>query len=211
MKIIGRSEAIVLGLKRYFTGKPCKHGHTTTRQTKTGGCHECLRIKAASIYVRDRKKIRERKNKVYAENLDKARNDGRRKYTRRSEKAKQRARWRRITNPTKAKEIINRYRANNRIKTRTWAHTRRAREKASIGTFTEIDIERIRKLQGNRCAELTCRNLLNRCKMHIDHIVPLFRGGSNLPNNLQLLCSRCNCIKGARDPIDHARQMGRLL
>lgn len=42
--IITRSEAKALGLTRYFTGKPCKHGHITTRSTKTDKCKECQKL-----------------------------------------------------------------------------------------------------------------------------------------------------------------------
>ena len=33
---------------------------------------------------------------------------------------------------------------------------------------------------------------------HIDHIHPIAAGGTNAPDNLQLLCARCNSRKGAR-------------
>lgn len=35
-------------------------------------------------------------------------------------------------------------------------------------------------------------------KRHIDHIVPLARGGLHVRENLQILCPRCNCSKGAK-------------
>lgn len=36
-----RAEAKANGDTFYFTGKPCKHGHTTNRLTSCGVCHEC--------------------------------------------------------------------------------------------------------------------------------------------------------------------------
>lgn len=36
----------------------------------------------------------------------------------------------------------------------------------------------------------------NEVVLHIDHIVPITRGGSNQLENLQVLCNTCNCSKG---------------
>ena len=41
MDIITRKEALELGLSKYYTGKPCKHGHLSERYTKSGACVEC--------------------------------------------------------------------------------------------------------------------------------------------------------------------------
>lgn len=38
-----RAEALIAGVKRYFTGKTCKHGHVAQRSTSTGGCVLCQR------------------------------------------------------------------------------------------------------------------------------------------------------------------------
>ncbi len=43
MEIISRKEAQALGLKRYFTGKPCKRGHVAPRFVSTSMCVECGR------------------------------------------------------------------------------------------------------------------------------------------------------------------------
>lgn len=40
-----RAEAIRLGVRRYYTGIPCKHGHRSERYTTTGSCLECLHPK----------------------------------------------------------------------------------------------------------------------------------------------------------------------
>lgn len=41
MEIISRKEAMEKGLKYYFTGKPCKHGHIEKRHTKRKVCDGC--------------------------------------------------------------------------------------------------------------------------------------------------------------------------
>ena len=41
-----RREAKALGLPRYVTGKPCKHGHFSERYTKSAQCLECLKIQS---------------------------------------------------------------------------------------------------------------------------------------------------------------------
>lgn len=42
MELVTRQDAVSKGLGRYFTGKPCKHGHVTQRFTSSSGCIECV-------------------------------------------------------------------------------------------------------------------------------------------------------------------------
>ncbi len=44
-QIISREEAKSQGLKRYFTGIPCKYGHIATQLVVSGYCQECDRIR----------------------------------------------------------------------------------------------------------------------------------------------------------------------
>jgi hypothetical protein len=39
--IISRKEAKARGLVRYFTGKPCRHGHVAERYLNSGSCVDC--------------------------------------------------------------------------------------------------------------------------------------------------------------------------
>lgn len=39
-----REAARMLGKTRYFTGRPCIHGHVAERYTSSGNCIECLRV-----------------------------------------------------------------------------------------------------------------------------------------------------------------------
>lgn len=56
-KIISRQEAQSLGLKRYFTGKSCKHGHIDERTIGSCSCFTCLRL-ASSRKVKGVKRHR---------------------------------------------------------------------------------------------------------------------------------------------------------
>lgn len=56
-RIITRDEAEAKGLKLYFTGKPCKHGHVVERTTKKRDCVECLRR-----YNKNRPYVRKERN-----------------------------------------------------------------------------------------------------------------------------------------------------
>lgn len=76
------------------------------------------------------------------------------------------------------------------------------------GKYTKKDIRQLMSAQRSKCAN--CKTPLKN-GYHIDHIIPLISGGTNWPSNLQLLCPKCNCSKGAKDPIDWAQENGRLL
>jgi 5-methylcytosine-specific restriction endonuclease McrA len=73
-----RKEAQELGVKYYFTGQPCKHGHIAPRKTK-GSCVECLKVEwqeaaeKRADYFREynkREDVKERKNAWYEVNRE---------------------------------------------------------------------------------------------------------------------------------------------
>ncbi|MFM0321096.1 HNH endonuclease [Caballeronia glebae] len=85
---------------------------------------------------------------------------------------------------------------------------RRARKRATAGSFTAQQIAKLFDMQRGRCA--SCGELLG-SSFHRDHRVALSRGGSNDISNIDLLCPPCNRGKGTLDPVDWARRNGRLL
>lgn len=69
-------------------------------------------------------------------------------------------------------------------------------------------INKIGELQSWRCA---CCGVSIKKNRHVDHIVPLKRGGSHSASNIQLLCPQCNLSKAAKDPIEFMQQRGFLI
>ena len=48
-EVISRADAREQGLKRYFTGEPCKHGHVDARFVYNKRCAECNRVAQAAL------------------------------------------------------------------------------------------------------------------------------------------------------------------
>lgn len=82
------------------------------------------------------------------------------------------------------------------------AHKRRGR---MVGSFTKDDVRSLLVGQSFRCNH--CRGDLRVVGYHVDHVLPVSKGGTNDANNLQLLCPKCNLRKGARV---EARRLGLL-
>lgn len=67
MKKITRQEAKAVGLKRYYTGIPCKHGHDCEKRVSDYGCVRCSTVKMLRFFQTPEGKLahRARVNKKY--------------------------------------------------------------------------------------------------------------------------------------------------
>lgn len=83
---------------------------------------------------------------------------------------------------------------------------RRARKRGAGGKVTKEQIAAIHAGQRGRC--WYCSKSLKRTGYHVEHRVPLSRGGTNGPENIVLACPPCNLRKGAKTPQEFT---GRLL
>jgi 5-methylcytosine-specific restriction endonuclease McrA len=105
----------------------------------------------------------------------------------------------------KANEQLRRYRAANQHRAREWAQNRRHRKHGKLPYGT---IPKMGRAQNWKCA--ICRTSIKDA-YHVDHIMPIARGGKHEPRNIQLLCETCNVRKNAKDPIAYMQELGRLL
>jgi 5-methylcytosine-specific restriction endonuclease McrA len=96
---------------------------------------------------------------------------------------------------------------SNRHLTRLYSRRRYATKRAAEGTHTPADISGQYEAQKGRC--YYC-NINVGDKYHVDHVIPLSRGGSNGPENLVIACPSCNMRKHDKMPHEWA-QGGRLL
>ena len=76
------------------------------------------------------------------------------------------------------------------------------------GSHTYNDIENILIFQKNKC--VICKVSIKK-KYHVDHVIPLSRGGSNDKDNIQLLCPSCNMSKGAKEQTTFIQERGYLI
>lgn len=205
-----RKKAQSLGAKKYFSGRACIHGHLADRWTLTGMCVVCLR----GYSIPRTKAWRENHPNIRAYR----RAEGRRYYKRHPEGFKRRSKVYRERHPKKVAARLRRWRRKNvkrirayesrykkrwrrkhpeaaKLKSRLARSRRRALENNAEGTYSARDIAALQVRQKGKCNG--CQADISQ-DYHVDHIIPLSRGGSNWPSNLQLLCETCNVRKSDR-------------
>ena len=192
-----RKEALALGLKRYFTGRPCPKGHLAGHRIY-GGCIECARLGKIEWRKKNPERVKALKLAEQKRNRPAANARNRRYAATHREQLNAAGLARRLAHPEKEK-----------ARTKAWAKThpermaaatarrRAATLRATPGWADKAKIQKVYDL----CARFRSLG----CDFHVDHVIPL-QGrnvcGLHVHNNLEIIeasknRSKSNQLQGA--------------
>ena len=208
-----KAQAKKEGKVRYFTGEPCANGHIVERNTHTGRCVECNRLRMRRYWNENPDAVQKRNEMLQGYKFKNPEN-----YAKYQEAKKQR--WQtdieyRTNTNEKTKEINRiryqdpKYKAKKSQQGKEWfknnsgiAKAKRARRRASMSNSTPNWLTDIQKAQIAEFYEIaTALETQTGIKHHVDHIVPLKANGISglhVPWNLQILTANENLSKGNR-------------
>jgi 5-methylcytosine-specific restriction endonuclease McrA len=161
--------------------KTCKSG-LHQYEDSLPQCPECAKVRNKRYYRENRETILEAVSRYSKENPEVNRKASAR-YRKRNESA--------------CRARIEAWGRENVGRRKVYTSTRRARKKnATVGVLTPYDLDMLFAEQGGRCCY--CGDELVGNTMHLEHVVPLSRGGAHTLDNLSWACASCNLSKGPK-------------
>jgi len=155
---------------------------------------------------------RKRSAKYRAAHLEKARASQRSRYHANKEKMRAQSATYRAAHSDKIKAYNAFYiaahpdyhpawNATHRPEKASYSAKRQAIELAtSVGDLKAITAIYRQARENKRVRCYLCREFIPLGQRHVDHIVPLAKGGEHRPSNLAIACGKCNIHKGAKLP-----------
>src|SRR3972149_1013198 len=173
-------------LSEYYKNKAREHGVNSY-------CKQCNNERVKQDRLNNPERYRERYRRDYL-------NGGKEKRTQWAQKHREQVRGygkkHHHNNREKHSERMKRSYLENKPQYKARRHKRRAIECEAEGRFTSSDLDALYEDQNGRCAYCGIPVSWDGIHgMHLDHIQPLSRGGTNWPSNLALTCAECNLSK----------------
>lgn len=219
MQIISREAAKAAGLKRYFTGRPCKRGHIDERQIANFGCMACQRENAAKWFCglqgekREARRDYERQRWQNPEFRERHRRYQQQEHEREKQAHRNRE-WKKRNREKLARKSREWYHANSEyalerqkayvatrpieLRRQLGRKSRSKRRAIELQVFVEVvDARVVFERDKGQCG--ICGEPVDpMSRWEVDHIVPISKGGAHAYANVQLAHRQCNRAKGAK-------------
>jgi len=193
MNVISRAEAKSKGLKHYFTGKPCKHGHVSKRLVSNKNCWDCALIAKSKDYKDNRQARLEAMKRNYREKA--------------ADKKRYVAEWQKI-NKDKIRQYGINYRDKHRDRLKITEKARRERDRDYYLAKRHERIARQKRAIPDWFEREKIKIVFEKARefgFEVDHVVPLKSDlvcGLHCWHNLQLLNKADNIRKLNRYWVD---------
>ena len=192
MEIITRAEAKEKGLKRYFTGKPCKHGHISEKLVSNFSCCECSKERTSESrdkgvykkYYQENKELIYRRTREYQKTNKDKKKIWQKKYREKNkEKIKERVKVYREKNKEKIKNKNFEYSQLNKSVLNEKLKQRNSKPIGKIKVFTRNTLCRmVVKIKQDK--EISSTSSINYTPQELkEHIEKQFRDGMTWGNH----------------------------
>ena len=184
--IMSWSQARDAGLRKYFTGKPCKNGHIAELHI-SGACSECKKEGYQRWLLRNPGRANELHRNYVAASKEEYLKISQNYKNENRERCRETARAWKKQNPESRRMLAAKWRRANPGKVAASNLARKFRRTKATPLWADMDV--IKQFYIRAAA----------AGMHVDHIIPLNGAnvcGLHVENNLQLLTPMANAIKG---------------
>ena len=202
MEIISRQEAKAQGLKHYFTGKACKYGHVDKRLTSKGICMSCNRAHNRDLQEAGYHRDYYAKRMESDESFRQAKRDDAKRHYHNVMKHDEERMTRHYANTTEwakqNRETCNKARRafNARNPGYGREHVVARRAKIHHTDLTAAQQAQVKAIYRLRAVITEMTGVMH----HVDHHIPLAKGGLHTPENLWIIPAIDNQRKGAKMP-----------
>jgi 5-methylcytosine-specific restriction endonuclease McrA len=181
---------VELSLDRFYSNRSRPDGLTSC-------CRDCSREATKRYYEAHKEEAAQHWSDYYEQNREYLAAQALARYWEHRDEICEKTNARRADPQVKAKQAA--YNKTHRANRNANTAARRARLLNGEGRHTVRDVQAQYELQEGRC--FYCSTELND-GFHVDHYIPLSRGGSNGPENIVIACPPCNLKKGSKHPFD---------
>jgi len=204
--------------------RQCEKLHNKSRSEQIKQYNEQYK---KQYYEKNKENIKNKSIEYYKNNKDKISESSKKRYIENKDKISEKQKNIYILNREKILAKSAEYYKNNRTnklnyqkeygkkydKTEMGKAVRRNinSKRRSIIKSSDIDSSEIHKLIFESKVCYWCNTSLKNKEVHVDHYIPLARGGEHTISNLVVSCRLCNQKKHSKDPIVFANKLGRLL